>query len=155
MILLNERYEIGSDQLPAPQAKALATVTEGILSGDVPAYRYTAGAGLGLLLALSGLGGVGVLIALGFYMPFQIAMTYTLGNILRLFADKKLGQKWSMETGIPLAAGLIVGEALVGVGDALLKIVFGKNGDNAWNFSIDSFEFALTNFTTLSNQFLL
>ena len=155
MILLNERYEIGSDQLPAPQAKALATVTEGILSGDVPVYRYTAGAGLGLLLALSGLGGVGVLIALGFYMPFQIAMTYTLGNILRLFADKKLGQKWSMETGIPLAAGLIVGEALVGVGDALLKIVFGKNGDNAWNFSIDSFEFALTSFTTLSNQFLL
>lgn len=127
MILLNEQYEIGSDKLPAPQAQALASVTEGILSGDVPTYRYTAGAGLGLLLALSGLGGVGVLIALGFYMPFQIAMTYTVGNILRLLADKKLGEKWSTETGIPIAAGLIVGEALIGVGDALVKIVAGSN----------------------------
>lgn len=126
MILLNKQYEIGSDQLPAPQAKALASVTEGILSGDVPTYRYSAGAGLGLLLALSGLGGVGVLIALGFYMPFHIAITYTLGNALRVLSDHKLGKKWSMETGIPLAAGLIVGEALVGVGDAFLKIIVGN-----------------------------
>ena len=140
MILLNEQYEIGSDKLPAPQAQALASVTEGILSGDVPTYRYTAGAGLGLLLALSGLGGVGVLIALGFYMPFQIAMTYTVGNILRLLADKKLGEKWSAETGIPIAAGLIVGEALIGVGDALIKIVVGSNAsdETAMHFILDS-----------------
>ena len=46
-------------------------MTEGILNDNVPAYRYMAGGGLGLLLALSGLGGIGVLIALGFYMPFQ------------------------------------------------------------------------------------
>ena len=126
MILLNNMYEIGSDQLPAPQAKALASVTEGILNGNVPTYRYTAGAGLGLLLALSGLGGVGVLIALGFYMPFQIAITYTLGNALRLLSDNTLGKKWSMETGIPLAAGLIVGEALVGVANAFVKILVGN-----------------------------
>jgi putative OPT family oligopeptide transporter len=125
MILLNRQYGIGSDELPAPQAQALASVTEGILSGNVPAYRYTAGAGLGLLLAMSGLGGIGVLIALGFYMPFQIALTYTIGNVLRLAADKGLGVRWSHEVGIPLAAGLIVGEALVGVGHALIKVVFG------------------------------
>ncbi len=125
MILLNRQYGIGSDELPAPQAQALASVTEGILSGNVPAYRYTAGAGLGLLLAMSGLGGIGVLIALGFYMPFQIALTYTIGNVLRLAADKGFGVRWSHEVGIPLAAGLIVGEALVGVGHALIKVVFG------------------------------
>jgi uncharacterized oligopeptide transporter (OPT) family protein len=125
MILLNDQYGIGSDQLPAPQAQALASVMEGILSGNVPAYRYTAGAGLGLLLALSGLGGIGVLIALGFYMPFQIAMTYTIGNVLRIVADKALGFRWSHEVGVPIAAGLIVGEALVGVGHALLKVVTG------------------------------
>jgi putative OPT family oligopeptide transporter len=125
MILLNEQYGIGSDQLPAPQAQALASVMEGILSGNVPAYRYTAGAGLGLLLALSGLGGIGVLIALGFYMPFQIALTYTIGNVLRIVADKTLGFRWSHEVGIPIAAGLIVGEALVGVGHALIRVVLG------------------------------
>ncbi len=123
MILLNDRYGIGSDRLPAPQAQALASVTEGILNDDVPAYRYTAGAGLGLLLALSGLGGIGVLIALGFYMPFQIALTYTIGNLSRVFADKYLGTRWSHECGVPIAAGLIVGEALVGVGYALYKVL--------------------------------
>ncbi|MBD55053.1 MAG: hypothetical protein CMM05_08250, partial [Rhodopirellula sp.] len=84
MIVLNNQYEIGSDKLPAPQAQALADVTQGILNDNVPAYRYTAGAGLGLLLAVSGLGGIGVLIALGFYMPFAIALTYTIGNCLRI-----------------------------------------------------------------------
>ncbi|MGI9471318.1 MAG: OPT family oligopeptide transporter [Rubripirellula sp.] len=124
MILLNNQYEIGSDKLPAPQAQALAQVTEGILNDDVPAYRYTAGGGLGLLLALSGLGGIGVLIALGFYMPFPIALTYTIGNCLRIGSDKVMGTKWSHEVGIPIAAGLIVGEALIGVGNALIRVFF-------------------------------
>ncbi len=127
MILLNSQYEIGSEKLPAPQAQALASVTEGILNDNVPAYRYTAGAGLGLLLALSGLGGIGVLIALGFYMPFQIALTYTVGNVLRIVSDKSLGVKWSHEYGIPIAAGLIVGEALVGVGNALRQVFFSNS----------------------------
>ena len=124
MIVLNEQYEIGSDKLPAPQAQALADVTQGILDDNVPAYRYTAGAGLGLLLAVSGLGGIGVLIALGFYMPFAIALTYTIGNCLRIAADKLKGAKWSHEVGIPIAAGMIVGEALVGVGNAFWNVIF-------------------------------
>ncbi len=124
MILLNNQYEIGSDRLPAPQAKALAAVMEGILNDDVPTYRYTAGAGLGLLLAMSGLGGIGVLVGLGFYMPFNIVLTYTLGNILRIASDRGLGKRFSHEYGIPIAAGLIVGEALVGVGNALVKVFF-------------------------------
>ncbi|TWU37603.1 OPT oligopeptide transporter protein [Novipirellula aureliae] len=126
MILLNEQYEIGSEKLPAPQAQALASVAEGILNDDVPAYRYTAGGGLGLLLALSGLGGIGVLIALGFYMPFQIALTYTIGNVLRVISDKTMGSNFGHEVGIPIAAGLIVGEALVGVGYALMQVFFSK-----------------------------
>ena len=102
----------------------MASVTEGILNENVPTYRYTAGAGLGLLLAISGLGGIGVLIALGFYMPFQIALTYTIGNVLRIVSDKTMGTKFSHEVGIPIAAGLIVGEALVGVGHAIYKVFF-------------------------------
>lgn len=124
MLLLHAKYTIGSDALPAPQASALASVTEGILNDNVPTYRYAAGGGLGLMLALSGLGGVGVLIALGFYMPFNIALTYTLGNISRIVADKFMGTKWSHEIGIPIAAGLIVGEALVGVGSALYQVLW-------------------------------
>ncbi len=124
MIVLHRSYEIGSAKLPAPQATALASTIEAIMSDDVPVPRYLAGGGLGLMLALSGLGGIGVLIALGFYMPFNIVLTYTIGNILRIVADKVMGKKFSHEVGIPIAAGLIVGEALVGVGFALW-MVFG------------------------------
>ena len=110
--------------MPAPQAEALAKVTQGILQDNVPTYRYAAGAGLGLLLALSGLGGIGVLIALGFYMPFAIALTYTVGNVMRIVSDRVMGTKFAHDVGIPIAAGLIVGEALVGVGYALYMVFF-------------------------------
>ena len=63
------------------------------------------------------------MIALGFYMPFSVALTYTIGNLSRIVADKVMGTKWSHEIGIPIAAGLIVGEALVGVGNALYQVL--------------------------------
>ena len=59
IFVLHSSYELGSSRLPAPQATALAGVIEGILGGDVPAFRYAASAGLGALLAFSGLGGPG------------------------------------------------------------------------------------------------
>lgn len=124
MMLLHTTKEggMGSPELPAPQAEALATTIQTIVSGEVPAYRYTAGGGLGLMLALSGLGGIGVLVGLGFYMPFGIVLTYTIGNVLRVLSDVGLGKRFGYEIGVPIAAGLIVGEALVNVGDAVIKI---------------------------------
>lgn len=124
MMLLHQTKEggMGSEALPAPQAQALATTIDSIVSGDVPAYRYTAGSGMGLMLALSGLGGIGVLVGLGFYMPFAIVLTYTVGNILRVVSDATFGKRFGYEIGVPIAAGLIVGEALVNVGDAVLQI---------------------------------
>ena len=113
---------IGGDKLPAAQASALASVIEGIVEQDVPTYRYVAGSGLGFLLAASGLGGIGVMVALGFYMPFNIVMTYTIGCLLRIIVDKSAGKRFSEEVGIPVAAGLIIGEALVGVGVALVHV---------------------------------
>lgn len=118
-------WGIGSEKIPAAQASALASVIEGLVKGDVPTYRYTAGALLGLMLAVSGLGGIGVMIALGFYMPFDIVLTYSIGCLLRIACDRFFSRKWSEENGIPIAAGFIVGEALVGVGIALVKIGFG------------------------------
>jgi uncharacterized oligopeptide transporter (OPT) family protein len=127
IVVLERAYGLGSTRLPAPQATALAGVMEGIVGGDVPTYRYAAGAGLGAILAFSGLGGIGVLIGLGFYMPFNIVLTYTIGNVIRIVVDKTKGIAWVDNVGIPVAAGLIVGEALVGVGHALW-IVFGAAG---------------------------
>jgi putative OPT family oligopeptide transporter len=122
ILLLQRAYGLGGNQFPAPQASALASVMEGIVGGNVPTFRYAAGAGLGGILAFSGLGGIGVLIGLGFYMPFNIVLTYTIGNVIRIVVDRTRGQTFVENVGIPVAAGLIVGEALVGVGNALVFV---------------------------------
>ena len=126
IVVLHRAYGMGSDQLPAPQGQALASVLQGILGGDVPTDKYLTGAGLGALLSASGIGGLGVLVGLGFYLPFNIVLTYTIGTLLRVFADWKVGHRWSEDVGVPVAAGLIVGEALVGVAYSMI-IVFGAS----------------------------
>lgn len=123
IFVLHKQLTLGSENLPAPQGEALASMIRGIVSEDVPTYRYVAGAGLGGALAFSGLGGIGVLIGLGFYMPFGIVLTYTMGNLLRVATDRLLGREFSEHVGVPIAAGLIVGEALVGVGNAFCQIL--------------------------------
>jgi putative OPT family oligopeptide transporter len=125
IFVLHKQYTLGSPSLPAPQGEALASMIQGIVSDDVPTYRYVAGAGLGGALAFSGLGGIGVLIGLGFYMPFDIVLTYTFGNLLRIVANRHWGRSFSEHVGVPIAAGLIVGEALVGVGYAFYQILQG------------------------------
>ena len=125
IFILHNAYEMGSDRLPAPQGTALASVIQGILGGDVPVQKYVAGAGLGAALSATGIGGLGILVGLGFYLPFNIVLTYSLGILLRLLTDWKMGNQWSEQYGIPAAAGLIVGEALVGVGFAITFIIKG------------------------------
>ena len=119
---LNESYGLGSDKLPAPQAQALASTIDGILGGDVPTEKYMAGAVLGGILSAV-MGGLGITVGLGFYLPFYIVLTYSLGTLAREISNRTKGNSWSEEVGIPIAAGLIIGEALVGVGNALI-IVF-------------------------------
>jgi putative OPT family oligopeptide transporter len=122
IILLHEAYGLGSDQLPAPQGQALASMITGIQGGEIPLEKYLAGAGMGALLSAMS-GGLGITVGLGFYLPFNIVLSYSLGTLLRIVIDKKMGKRYSEETGIPVAAGLIVGEALVGVGFAIYYVV--------------------------------
>ncbi|MBI4262869.1 MAG: OPT/YSL family transporter [Acidobacteria bacterium] len=124
IVVLHQAYGMGSERLPAPQGQALASVIRGILGGDVPMDKYLAGAGLGALLSSSGIGGLGVLVGLGFYLPFNIVLTYTSGTLLRVASDRYAGRAVSEDTGVPIAAGFIVGEALIGVGYSL-AVVFG------------------------------
>ena len=129
IFVLHKAYGLGSVRLPAPQGRALASMIEGILGGDVPVNKYIAGAGLGALLSASGIGGLGILVGLGFYLPFAIVLTYSIGTVARLLVDRIKGQRFSEEVGVPVAAGLIVGEALVGVGYALYFVFTGSMGE--------------------------
>ncbi|WND03958.1 OPT/YSL family transporter [Temperatibacter marinus] len=119
--VLHQAFGLGSDELPAPQGQALASMVSGITGGDVPMEKYAAGALLGGLLSAM-MTGLGITVGLGFYLPFNIVLTYSVGTLLREITDRKMGTHWSDNKGIPIAAGLIVGEALVGVGNAVYKI---------------------------------
>ncbi len=122
IFVLHEAYTLGSDKLPAPQGQALASMVNGIVGGDVPTQKYLAGAGLGALLSIAQ-PGLGITVGLGFYLPFSIVLTYSIGTLLRVVSDWKLGNEFAEDIGIPLAAGVIVGEALVGVGFAVYMIL--------------------------------
>jgi putative OPT family oligopeptide transporter len=122
IFVLNEAYVLGSEKLPAPQGQALASMVNGIMGGDVPAAKYLAGAGLGAMLSIFQ-PGLGITVGLGFYLPFNIVLTYSIGTVLRVVSDHKMGQEFSESVGIPVAAGFIVGEALVGVGFAISMIL--------------------------------
>jgi putative OPT family oligopeptide transporter len=128
IFVLHRAYGLGSDRLPAPQGQALASTMKGILGGEIPVQKYAAGAALGALLSFSAVGGLGIQVGLGFYLPFNIVLTYTIGMLLRILSDWKKGHRFSEEVGIPIAAGLIVGEALVGIGFALYYIAHAAVG---------------------------
>jgi uncharacterized oligopeptide transporter (OPT) family protein len=125
LFVLHKSSGIGSDDLPAPQGTALASIIKGIQAGDVPLYKYLAGAGLGALLSATGIGGLGIQVGLGFYLPFYIVLTYTIGTVLRIVSDKVKGRHFSEQVGIPIAAGFIIGEGVVGVGFAVYSVISG------------------------------
>lgn len=125
IFVLHKAYTLGSTLLPAPQGQALASMVSGILGGNIPIQKYIGGAGIGAVLSASGIGGLGVLVGLGFYLPFNIVLTYTIGSVVRVTTDAKKGHRWSNDVGVPIAAGLIVGEALVGVGAAIYYVFKG------------------------------
>lgn len=122
IFVLQQAYTLGSERLPAPQGQALASMVDGIMGGDVPTQKYLAGAVLGGLLS-SVIGGLGITVGLGFYLPFNIVLTYSLGTLSRELTDRYKGKAWSENIGIPVAAGLIVGEALIGVGYAIKYVL--------------------------------
>jgi uncharacterized oligopeptide transporter (OPT) family protein len=94
IFVLDEAMTLGSTALPAPQGQALASMVEGILGGDVPVEKYAAGAVLGGLLSAV-VGGLGITVGLGFYLPFNIVLTYSLGTLSREIADRSLGRSRS------------------------------------------------------------
>ncbi|MCP3920144.1 MAG: hypothetical protein GY711_31850 [bacterium] len=105
---------VGTDTT-APQAQALQAVIEGVRGADMPYALYVLGAGAGLLLGLGSFSGLGVLVGLSMYLPMNYLATYGIGCILNLIVSKIMGKTWAEEWGVPVAAGFIVGDALLGL----------------------------------------
>lgn len=113
----------GNRVLPAPQAGALMGIIDAVKSGNVPVDKYVLGGTLGALLGAAPVGGLGVLMGLAMYLPFSITLGYGIGCLTEMGLRKKWGAAFCENKLVPLAAGLIVGEALTGVGQAGVEIL--------------------------------
>lgn len=123
--------EAFATKFAAPQATALSgtiDVLTGTTSGPAGAsaaetyIRYGIGGILGTLLTLAAGGGLGVQVGLSMYLPFATISAFGIGVLLSILYKNKVGEKQFEEYGIPVAAGLLVGDSLAGVADSMLNL---------------------------------
>ena len=108
LLLLHQAYVIGSEVLPAPQAKLMATLAQGVMQGNLPWALLLLGA---ILAAIAEAVGVNSLaFAIGLYLPVTTTTPLLLGGAL---ARRKHGGE--SEPATLLSSGLIAGDALVGI----------------------------------------
>ncbi len=142
---LHQAYTIGSPNLPAPQAFLMQGIVQGVLGGEMVWPFVVAGMVLAFVLILIGLPVLPV--AIGIYLPFTLSTPIFLGGIVRYATDKVIAKKYGsaseeeisdwdlaikqtdvkpkekiIRTGLLLTAGMIAGEALMGVCVAFLII---------------------------------
>jgi len=142
---LDKAYHIGSPDLAAPQAFLMAGIVEGVLTGEMVWPFVFAGMVLAFVLILIDLPVLPV--AIGIYLPFTLSVPIFSGGIVRHITNKFIERKYGsaeeeeisdwelaikqtgvkpkekvIRTGLLLTAGLIAGEALMGVTVAFLII---------------------------------
>ncbi len=141
MIVLDQVYHIGSENLPAPQAGLMALMARGIVGGDMAWPLVLAGMFLafGLILVKAP---SPMLVAVGMYLPFHSTAAIFVGGIIKWFLESSLrknnatdAQKTKAEnTGVLLSSGLIAGESLTAV--ILAFVVAGVSlSDGTFNLS--------------------
>ncbi len=112
--------------LPAPQASVLVGMIKGVLTGQAPVDKYLAGASIGAALAVFPISGLGVLVGLAMYLPFEITLGYGVGCVITMILDRVKGHRFVGDVVVPLAAGLIVGEALTSLTLTMIQLAGGS-----------------------------
>jgi putative OPT family oligopeptide transporter len=134
--------------LGAPQAVLMSTLATGILAGQLDWSMLGVGTLVGLALVLvdetlkrttKSLRLPPLAVALGIYLPVVSTVPVSIGAVVALIADYavarragKLGRPFDEAAAVPrrramlLGSGMIVGESLFGVGQALLITVTGN-----------------------------
>ncbi|GAA3932542.1 OPT family oligopeptide transporter [Luteimonas lutimaris] len=144
--LLAHAYGIGAptpehpNSLAAPQATLMASVANGMFGGELPWTMIAIGAAIGAaiiafdewLKARSSSFRVPVLAAaIGIYLPLELMVPIFLGGLLSYFVERRKGLKAGDEDmrdrihrpGTLFSAGLITGEALMGIAIAIPIVV--------------------------------
>jgi putative OPT family oligopeptide transporter len=128
--LLLQAYGIGPaseaapNSLAAPQATLMASVAAGVLGGQLPWAFVGAGAVLGVII----IGADEILrrrdaafrmpvlaVAVGVYLPLELSVPIFAGGLLAWLVNRRQTQPGRSHSGTLFAAGLITGEALVGI----------------------------------------
>ncbi len=109
--------------ITAPQARAIRGAVESILGGDIPVARYGSGIVLGTVLSFTGLKSLGVLAGLAMILPFAFIIPYGAGCLLNVLTRRILGDRWTEEQGVPLFAGILLGDSVVTLIIALFLVL--------------------------------
>ncbi len=137
--LLMEAYGIGvpteahPNPLAAPQATLMASVARGVFEGGLPMTMV----GIGMIVAIVVIGidlylektgstfRTPVLaLAVGIYLPLELSVPILIGGLIAHAVRRR--RQHSEDNGVLFAAGLITGEALVGIGMAIPIVIFGN-----------------------------
>ncbi len=134
LTLLHTAYGIG-DGLKAPQATLFASITKAMFGeGSLPVNMVVIGAVLGIITIFID---QTVLknksfrlhlmpMAVGIYLPVTLAVPILIGGLIRYFVEKKRAHvDESKDQGVLLGSGFIAGEAIMGVGIAIVMYFAG------------------------------
>ena len=122
MMAMDAVYEIGSPELPAPQAGLMALMAQGIVGGEMAWPLVVAGMSLAVSLILIDAPSP-MLIAVGMYLPFPSTAAIFVGGLIawaltRALADREATDDQrtrAVNAGVLLSSGFIAGEALMAV----------------------------------------
>ena len=124
IMILSKTYGYGPDGLVAPQANAMASIIQPLMSGgETPWMLYIIGAVLALLLDRIKIPALAF--SLGMFIPLQLNIPLLVGGAIAWFVstrskDEEIN-KLRKEKGTLLASGLLAGGAIMGVISAILK----------------------------------
>ncbi len=132
LLLLHQAYEIGSEALPAPQARLMATLVEGVAQGHLPWGLMLIGAALAA--AVASLGVSSLAFAIGLYLPITTTAPLLLGGLVRAALDRRAARRAGRALTVAeldvvrrrptlVASGMIAGEAIAGIATAGLVVV--------------------------------
>jgi putative OPT family oligopeptide transporter len=121
---------LGGSSYPAPQASLMALMSQGIVGGQMAWPLVGVGMMLGLGMILMQVKSP-MIVSVGMYIPWPTTFAIWIGGLIKGLVDTlaerralNAAQKARTEnTGVLLAAGLIAGEALVGLLFALFAVL--------------------------------
>jgi hypothetical protein len=112
----------GDKELSAPQAGLMATLSQGIVGGDMPWPLVVVGVFMGIAMIMLQVKSP-MLVAVGMYLPFETTFAIFIGGVIRSIGDSMAAGRGFNEAqrarienaGVLTASGLIAGEAILGL----------------------------------------